>query len=267
MITRFSLFLALTVLFAMPCKAQQDTGKNSSNKKITLSVNVDTAHRFQADNYRRDWVFSVSTDLAQDAFYQPNLGVDYKINKYLTAGINAGYLFACPLFAVNPLADGQFTYPGTVYSGPTLRINIKLYFGFDNENFRNYVGLQGVYKSISFNNVQFTDDYGDEDYNEYNMSERTSTFGGDLIFGHNFEKRGSRVGFEFFMGIGLHERFRNYTISNELFNGYPPAYGNTPPSVIQGQGVASNGNYNIDETVYPVIIGLKLSFKYFKKTN
>jgi hypothetical protein len=199
-------------------------------------------------------LFSITTDLAQYLLLQPNVGMEYRINRLVTLGANFGWVEPSPIFAVNPLADGQFTDPGTVYTGYAIRFYGKLFLSRFQ---RSYFSVQGVYKAVSFNNVSFTDDYGDEATNTYTMSETAKVYGLEMLFGIETLGPRSYVDLDLFWGFGMHQRNRNYTISNatlgvNMVSGY-------------GEPVAEDGNHTDILGLVTPIGGMRVGFNYIKK--
>lgn len=201
-------------------------------------------------------VFSITTDLAQYTMIQPNIGFECRITENLTIGINAGLVVPSPMFAINPLADGQFTNPGTVYRGYALRFYFKL---FPSMRHKGYWAIQGVYKSLAFNYISFADDYGDEYQNTYTMSEHSTVTGFDLLHGNDLIGPNRHFDIDLFYGIGVHPRNRNYTITNQSANFVylPEDYSSEP--------VAYNGNYSNTLNIFTPVIGFKVGFNYIKK--
>jgi hypothetical protein len=265
---KLSLLTFTALLFVIPGKAQQDTSKAWKDAHIIHFDKADSLPQKHV-NYKNDEYFIISTDLAQDAFFQPNLGVDHKLNRSLSIGLNVGYLIPSPLFRVNPLANGQFTDPGTVYRGLTLRLNIKFYLNKDKPG--NYFCLQAVYKYLEIADERMGDDYGDEAYNDYDITEKTNTLGADAIFGHITGDENSTICADLFFGIGAHFRIRNYTIFNDNSFGFvytpPGTPGYTPPTEFEGQPIAYNGTYNVVTPIFAIVLGVKFVFRYSKKAN
>jgi hypothetical protein len=206
-------------------------------------------------------VFAITTDIAQYFLSQPNIGVEFKLARPLFIGINGALIIPSPLFGVNPFANGQFTNPGLIYKGYALRLYIKLYMP---KKTKQYWCLQGVYKSLSVNNFSEVDYDGDNVLDAYAISEKASTYGVDLFHGNEFFGNENRFILDFFYGIGVHFKNRNYSISNSSF-GY--LYGGTPgsPSSIDNQPVAYDGNYSTILIIVTPEIGLRIGFNYLKK--
>lgn len=201
-------------------------------------------------------LFSITTDLAQYILFQPNIGVEYRINARFYAGINVGLVEPSSSFAVNPIANGQFTNPGTVYSGYAVRLYLKMFLS---KRHIGYVSVQGVYKSLSFNNVNFYDQYGDAYGNNYTMSEHATTLGIDLFHGMELIRGKSIFNLDVFYGFGIHSRIRNYTISNQSFE--------SGQIFIESEGkpIAYDGNYTNTLYNFTPVIGIRAGFKYGKR--
>jgi len=208
-------------------------------------------------------LFSITTDIAQYTLFQPNIGFEYRIVRPLTIGANAGLVFPSAVFAVNPLADGQFTFPGTVYRGYALRFYLKFYPSVQHKG---YFCIQGVVKSVSFNDVSFTDQYnGDPDAtfpstNTYTMSEHTNIIGVEMLHGNGHLGPNKYLDIDMFYGFGIHLRFRNYTISNQAWG----TYGSSGADY-QGGPIAHDGTYNNTLTLPTLIFGFRVGFNYLKK--
>ncbi len=202
--------------------------------------------------------FSVTTDLLQYFLLQPNVGIEFRVLPLFNVGSNFGLVYPSPLFTVNPLANGQFTYPGTVYSGYALRVYVKLFISRKQKGFFSF---QGVYKSLHFNNLSCSDMYGDAYGNTYNLNEQTTTIGLDILYGTQLTKIDNTVDVNMFFGWGIHNRNRNYTVTNQAFGNF----GQPPPYESQGRPIAYNGNYSESLVLFTPVLGLRFGFSYVKK--
>jgi len=214
---------------------------------------------------------AASTDLAQYIFQQANICVEYKWNR-MTIGIYGGIIKPDPTFFVNPLANGQYKLPGTVYTGYALKLYFKY---FSKEGPINYWCAQLECKPEWYNNQNFRDIlntgqdypyYAIDDY--YTMNEKTTVLGIDMLHGHEFEIN-NFLHIDLFYGLGLHDRIRDYTVtSSTLLGSYTqsstpqsPYNGNCPGYLIPGTYIGYVWNFT-------PVIGVKLGIFYpVKKTG
>lgn len=235
------LFLPLTI-----CLGQKpnvvDTTKLSSGKEQATQVGC----------------ISLSTDATQYILMQPNINVEYDWNR-IALGLYAGIIKPDPLFEIDPLADGQYKLPGTVYNGLALKLYLKYYDEF--KPFA-YWCVQGICKPESFSNIDFTDAAIQDEYTiSYNMSESSIVLGFDFLRGYELDEsiENCPIHIDFFFGIGFHDRFSNYNISESSSSELLTETGR----VFQPQ----NGNYT-NSVFYPTpVIGLKLGFNYHVKAR
>ena len=223
---------------------------------LLLLFNFTFSKAQKKDSVPKHILYTISTDLAQYALSQPNIDFEYTTSSSICAGINFGYIMPSLLFKINTLANGQFTEPGTVYSGIAIRLYLKFY-GL--RHFQNYWCIQGVYKSISFNNVSFEDTYGDAYWNNYTMSEQTSVVGIEILNGHESTTKNRVLNLDLFYGLGFHFRIRNYTITNATLSDphIPGLYPNKP--------IAYNGTYSGTLFLLTPVLGIKIGFNHLKK--
>jgi len=207
------------------------------------------------DNPTYSSLFSITTDLAQYGLFQPNLGIEINIDT-ISLGFNFGLVEPSPMFAVNPLADGQFTYPGTVYRGTAFRFYLKIR---TKKHPYSYWCFQGVYKKIAFNNISFSDEYRDEILNTYTMDENSTVAGLDILHGNLIAGNDQGYTIDFFYGFGYHIRTRNYTIYNENSS---PSY---PGPEYNGLTIALPGTYQTVLSIFTPVVGFKVGFNYLKK--
>ncbi len=176
----------------------------------------------QQDNYRQSdriffaptgSYFSISTDLLQYLVYQPNIGFEYRRKKFAW-GINFGVVHPDPTFYVNPLADGQYTWPGTLYNGEALRAYWKVFF---KNNPSSYFCVQAEYKYLWYNNGSFMDmPNGDEFQVNYTMNEKATALGIDVLLGKEWLAF-KIMHFDIFYGIGYHVKYREFTVVTSNF--------------------------------------------------
>ncbi len=200
-------------------------------------------------------LFSITTDLAQYGLFQPNIGFEYKIDT-LAFGINVGLIEPSPIFAINPLANGQFTDPGTVYSGIAFRFYLKIY---NKKHPYSYWSFQAVYKKEAFNNISFSDEYRDEILNTYTMSENGTVMGFEILHGNEITAKDENYTIDLFYGFGYHVRAMNYTISDENTS---PTY---PGPEYNGLTIALPGTYSSTFSTFTPVIGLRIGWNYLKK--
>jgi hypothetical protein len=216
------LLLLSAILFQFLLVQAQDSSK-------VPVIHVATVTNTTADNYSKSTAFedgsyfSFNTDLLQCAYFQPNIGAEYRRNK-VECGLNIGYTFPSPLFSVNTLADGQYTWPGTVYYGEALRLYVK-FFANPNKP-THYWSFQVTIKNQWYNNVDFTDQPSGGDIPfYYTMDEKETVLGFELLHGHEFYA-GSLLYFDLFYGLGYHVRFRQFEVvtssSYNPYSGYLP---------------------------------------------
>jgi hypothetical protein len=106
--------------------------------------------------------------------------------------------------------------------------------------------------------VSYSDFYGDGyGSNSYTMSERANTFGLDFLHGNEFNPFSKYFDIDLFYGLGVHERFRNYNISNQSYFGF------INPS---NSDIAYDGNYTNVLTIVTPVVGLRVGFNYVKKS-
>lgn len=233
-----------------------DSAASRNPSKAFNKVSGDTTNK-------KHIAFSISTDLAQYALLQPNINFEYKISALRTLGVNFGQINPMAAFATNPVANGQFTDPGTVYRGYAIRLYIKIH---DSLHPKRYWCIQGVYKSLYFNNRFFYDQYGDAYYSSYTMSENSQTTGLDVMRGYEFPLKDRHLDIDLFFGLGCHFRSRNYTINNESTNA-PINNSGQPelPSEYRNDPLAKNGNFNDVVTIITPILGFKLGYNFLRK--
>jgi hypothetical protein len=196
---------------------------------------------------------SLTTDLAQYVFNQPNVGLAFRKNSY-ELGMNFGLIQPTELFAVNILADGQYKWPGTVYSGDILRPYVK-YFACSSHHI-SYWGAQITLEYEWFNNVTFYDypEGGDYPQFDYTMNEKTFVWGISIFHGHEW-KVFKVFNIDLFYGLGFYDKIRNFTVTYST----NPYYGS----------YLAEGAYKGSLSYCTPIVGLKLGFCYpiNKKSN
>ncbi len=199
-------------------------------------------------------VISISTDGMQYILNQPNISIECAWDRY-SIGLYGGIVIPSHLFAVNPLAAGQYTNPGTVYSGAAFKLYFKYY---EAKKLNHYWAIQLEYKPEYFNNVSFYDEVvQDEVVDNYTMNEKTTVFGIDLLRGYELNELSipNVIHADFFFGFGVHVRDRDYTVISNTYSGgfggreYMPYVGTYKASVVN----------------YTPVIGLKIGFNYFTK--
>ena len=236
---------AYGVIDLIPSAVPKDTTKPATTAQATSTVTeFDTAAP-------RHKVYSISSDIAQFFLFQPNLDFEYRVSRVLAIGANIGIVEPSLLYSQNPLVTAQFKDPGTVYQGTALRLFVKLY------THRSYWCLQGVYKKLTCPATYFSDNFGDV-LNMYYMSEAETVFGLEFLHGHQLTKKGERFNADLFYGIGWHERFRSYTISDQTEVVSPGA---DMASAI----IISPGNYTAYLSYLTPVIGLKFGWNQVKK--
>jgi hypothetical protein len=166
--------------------------------------------------------------------------LDYKVSKRFSLGIGAGHNF--------PLIGAIFESDEPVwggYSGTTLRFNAKYFF---KNNTGRYTSIQISYRDAHFSWYTFhrAEDDGASNRWEFHQSETTRILGCGIIFG---EKKmfTSHIVFDRFLGIGLNNRVRNYTVY-DYYNGR----GGTRPSLI--------GNFYEHSKMPTVYAGFKIGY-------
>lgn len=199
-------------------------------------------------------LFTVSTDLAQYFLGQPNIDFEYHVSYHNAFGVNLGYVSPCLLYAENPMATGgQYTDPGTVYNGAAIRIYYKYYPGHFHKS---YWEVQGVYKNLSYNNTGFDDEYEEGAIrNVYNMNEKETVLGIELIHGNRITREGDKFYADIFYGGGIHQRNRAYQI-------YSQTLMVSPGADYQNLVMATPGYYTSVLNLVTPVIGIKLGWNY-----
>ncbi|MBI3501746.1 MAG: hypothetical protein HY063_08120 [Bacteroidetes bacterium] len=128
---------------------------------------------------------------------------DYKFSKHFSAGIGVGHIFPT---LHNLITDEP---QGLAYNGTIVRINSRYYFKRGE-----YIGLLGTYKDLYMNSASFVSYLvcgEDNGHYDYLQTERASLFGITYFIGH--EKHYSKYFHsDFFIGVGLSFRNRDYTV-------------------------------------------------------
>lgn len=173
---------------------------------------------------------------------EASLYVDYCYKERHSIGVNAGRIYRNNNFRVNWLSSDQGTNPGTVWDGWVTRINYKYYYS---KRRRQFVGVEFLYKSLSYSNQSFTNMYM-EQTNTFIRNEKASVYGWDLLYGQRLTPVNWIFNVEFFAGIGYRLRYRNYTtISSETSN----YYHQTPKPL---------GNFSITQKYPFSLVGIKI---------
>ncbi len=165
--------------------------------------------------------FSITTDVAQYILYQPNIGIGFRWNGSVIE-INAAKIYPGQLYSDNPFANGQYSFPGLVYQGEAFRVNYK---HFIRNHPKRYISAQAMYKHEWFNNVNFTDAYNGDNSLEYTMNEKTNVVGLDISEGIIIGKN-SWYHLDFSVGLGLHDRLRNFDVTSVTNLTAGPGLGN-----------------------------------------
>ncbi len=175
--------------------------------------------------------------------------IDYTFRKKHSFGICGGYIYANEYLQVNLLSTDQGSNPGTVWNGAVFRFNYKNYFS---PKMRHYFGVEFLYKSLSYSNMQFSNSIGERGSNSFYRSEKANLYGLNLLYGYHITSVEQIFNLEWFCGISYRQRIRNY---------------NTMTSTVQGsfQNPQPIGEYTLHQ-VYPfVFIGFKIGFNaHFK---
>ncbi|HXB13398.1 MAG TPA: hypothetical protein VNZ45_15530 [Bacteroidia bacterium] len=253
------LLLILTSFQFLALKAQN---KDSSHVNIIIfqQNKPDTSHSQKGyyhgeGNYIEGDYFLLNTDLAQYPLAQPNLGIEYRHNKFAW-GINFGVIYPDPLFNVNPLANGQYIWPGTVYYGDAIRVYWKI---FTNPNKpANYFSLQAEYAYVWYNGASFLDLPNNMLTVNYTMNETANIAGFDIIHGHEFESF-KVMGLDVFYGVGLHFKVRNYSVVSENVT--------TSCSSIPAYVTPDVGSYKSVLTIPEIIFGVRFGFNFLHRTT
>lgn len=217
---------------------------------------TDTAKQDQGKTYvnpAKYALFSISTDLMQYFLCQPNIDFQCRVSKQIDIGINLGLVEPSLVFAENPLSDIQYKNPGSVYSGYAFRLYCKL---FPSKYVKNYWSVQIVYKSLAYQNTGFNDNYnGGQVLNTYYMSEKEMVYGGEIMHGHRLSKQGEHLYVDLAYGLGLHQKFRNYTILSS-------SYVIAPGSENNVSTLAQPGIYYSAMSVLTPVVSLKFGWNY-----
>jgi len=222
---------------------------------ITPEIQTDTV-KSQEQPYvetRKHALFSISTDLVQYFLCQPNIDFQYRVSPQIDLGINLGLVEPSLVFAENPLTDIQYENPGSVYSGYAVRLYCKL---FPNKYVKNYWSVQIVYKSLGYQNTGFNDNYNNGQLlNTYFMSEKAMVYGGEIMHGHRLSRQGEHLYVDLAYGLGLHQKFRNYTILSSSYI-FAPGKENSISTLAQP------GAYYSTMSVITPVISFKLGWNY-----
>ena len=187
-----------------------------ANDPNSIKHRNDSIHK--ADSIRMNEppprAIAISTDGLQYIIPQPNINIEYIWNR-MAIGAYAGIIMPTDEFAVNPIADGQFTDPGTIYNGWAFKLYYKWY---DKKWPKHYWCLQFEYKPEWFSNHDFYDQPEEELHVYYTMSENATVYGYDLLRGYEYGEKDA-MHLDFFYGIGFHYRVMNYDVTSLSANG------------------------------------------------
>ena len=174
---------------------------------------------------------------------------DYKFSGHFSLGIGAGHIFP---FVDGIIAADKPTW--AAYNGTILRAYSKYFFRGDGGL---YIGLMATYKNLYYSWHSFSykcSSTGDEGMYDFVRSENTSLFGATILFGSQ-PKSSNRMTVDFFCGIGISIRSRDYTThSTDYFGPYcGPA--SVPPL----------GNFTESKIIPSFPCGIKLVFDIYEK--
>jgi len=210
----------------------------------------------------RDKFLTILNDPLQGLFCEDeNIGIEHPFTKNFTAGLNYANVHPIGFFYVNPLSPAQRDWPGTVYYGNSIKLELKF---FNNKKPSTYVGLNFEYKSLWYNNVPFFDQVPssgtDPEVALYTRNEKAKVFGLDFVFGHEQAILHKTIMIDYFIGFGFRDKFRNistYDASAHLTQG----------SDIQVplNGFVTDGNSTANIFLPTPIIGLRIGINVFKK--
>jgi len=177
--------------------------------------------------------------------------IDYCYKERHAVGISIGQIYANPQLYVNFLSLDQGRNPGTVWNGIVTRIGYKYYFTYGR---RHYVEAEVLFKSLGYSNKEFINMQGGEDHmNTFYRSENANVYGANMLFGTHLTSIKKLVNIEFFIGIGLRERIRNYTTLSSAIEGV--SFKNPQPI----------GSFKLKQEYPMVTIGLKIGINTFFK--
>ncbi len=256
--------LLFTALFYLPVSFLGAQIHDSLSLNNSISVPVPE----QKQTNKKDvGTITVSTDLLQYILLQPNINIEYCWNR-MAIGIYGGIIQPDLVFQVNPLANGQYTMPGTVYSGEAFKAYFK-YYGKKRAN--TYWCLQLECKPERYNNVSFMDilNNGQEYpyqamYDNYTINEKTTVWGIDLLHGHQIDLL-NIIRFDLFYGFGVHDRVRNYNVTSSTLT-YSNQWGSGPYNYSY-PGYLIPGTYIGYVCYFTPVVGIRVGlFNSIKKT-
>jgi hypothetical protein len=232
------------------------------NDPVAIKHTEDSIHK--ADSIRENAPFpraiAISTDAMQYIIPQPNFNIEYIWN-HQAIGFYTGLIQPLSFFAVNPIADGQYTDPGTVYNGWAFKLYYKWY---DKKRPKHYWCMQLEYKPEWFNNLSFYDQTSEEQTVDYTMNEKAAVYGYDLLRGFEYGEQDA-MHLDFFFGIGFHYRVMNYDVTSLNSNGFYGNNNNTP--IGDGTSTISLGNHTAGFLLPTPIVGLKFGLNFLMKHN
>jgi len=218
---------------------------------LGISQKVDSSTLNKPVPISAEKVIAISTDGMQYILDQPNICIEYMWNRF-SIGVYAGIIIPDANFEVNPFANGQYTNPGTVYSGAAFKLYFKCY---DVKKTNHYWAIQLECKPEYFNNTDFYDEpVHDEVLVSYTMNEKATVLGIDLLRGYELRKP-NILHLDFFYGFGLHLKNRDYTVSSS----------NTTGGMGGQKYMPTDGIYQTVAADFTPVVGLKLGLNYIIK--
>ena len=216
------------------------------------------------DSLARHKFLSISYNIVQTCINEAEVRIEYTINKRISVGASSGRIFYNREFDPYFLSSSQDKWPGTVYTGYSIRAYSKYY---SRERPQNYWCLQAVYKNMSYGFHEFTDQFKPgEEMDVYTRSETAFLSGFDIIHGHDIEmekvfknwiwdnpESGRYITFDIFYGIGTRERTRNYTTYTSLDSEFPSIL----PVPI--------GTFKLKQSYTVIDFGICMGFNFLKK--
>jgi hypothetical protein len=167
--------------------------------------------------------------------------LEYKFPNHFSLNVGAGHIFPV---VNNLIASDEPIW--SAYSGTVARFSGKYFF---KKNIGWFVGLQFSYRDVYFGKYTFhhAEDDGASNRWIFHQSETARILGSGVIFGKQKMLDRHWI-FESFLGLGLNDRVREYTVY-DYYNGY----GETRPGLI--------GNFQKQSMLPTVYAGFKIGYK------
>lgn len=188
---------------------------------------------------------SVTVNIVQLPINEAGIYVDYGLKKRHSFGFGIANVYVNQLFIPDFLSDDQSTFPGAVWHGIAARVNYKAYFL---RSRRLYLCIQVLYKSLSYTNQTFINDY-DDNLDYFTRNETAYSWGADLLLGHLITGIKAKIDVDVFYGIGWRYRVRNYTTT--FNNGDPGAY------------QQPLGSFQLIQNYPSFVFGIKVGYNFF----